>query len=155
MTSRPRDGPDVSQPVFPNPLASSFPPLSYPACPASPDLMDHRQREDRQVPGSKHLLTNRETRRNRPGGKRTTGRGPHRKLAFAKRMWPTESGCPARSPIQNKRRPDQNRNKVQHCASQTWATSAHKLHPTFPAHRIETAKRKKRLLEVETHNREK
>lgn len=83
-------------------ITSSFPQQSHTACPASPSLMDHYQREDGQAPGSNHLLTNRETIRNKtPWGKCTTGRDFHRKLSFVKHIGPSESCYPASSPIQN------------------------------------------------------
>lgn len=130
---------------FPH-IASSCPQLSHTTCPVSPSLGDHCQREDKQVPGSKYLLTNREITRNKtPGGGMCHRKRLSKETPLLSTSGPSNLCYPASSPIQNQR-PDQNRSKIQRCASQTGATRANKLHLTFSAHRLETPRRK-RLLE--------
>lgn len=74
-------------------------------------------------------MRNREAPKSKRSGGNVLEEETHRKLSWAKCVWPEESCYPASSVTQKRRRPDQNRNKVQRDTSQTGAAPSHVFSP--------------------------
>lgn len=153
-TSVPQDGPDVSQPVFP-PHCFFLPTAKLHCLPRLPKPHGPLSEGGQASVRTQTLINTQGNHKERP----QEGNVPQEEALTGNS--PLLSTCGLQGPaVQQITRPEREevRSKQEQSPPLCSPDSSHQCpqpSSTFPAQRLETARRGKRLFEVETHNREK